>query len=101
MTSTNVSCPFEKSICRRNISANMDSGYYDSQLDLGINAHPNDRVKVRKTFTCAPIVTDGYFLGPVNTSEAQNPTAGSISDDSNQQFVLFYYGPNPAQGELS
>ena len=95
-----VPCPFaNQSMCLHNATVSFDTGYYDSDLDLGINARSSDRIQFRKTLTCAPIVVDGYKSDSLNTSEAKDPTAGSISSDSSQTFVLYDYGPNPAQAD--
>lgn len=97
----NSECPFASSMCKEGLAISFDSGYLDSHLDLGINAKPGDRIKFRKNLTCAPVPTEGFCSGLLDTSQAGDPTALSVSSNSNQRFVIYYYGPNPAQNVSS
>lgn len=59
-TETNVSCPFAQNACMTPAML-INSGYLDSDLDLGISGRPSDRLRLRKMVTCAPIPADeGY-----------------------------------------
>ncbi|KAF2204418.1 hypothetical protein GQ43DRAFT_469074 [Delitschia confertaspora ATCC 74209] len=54
-------CPFRDDICRltqRNLL--IDTGYLNSDLDLGMNAQPKDRFFYRRKTHCAPLTTEGY-----------------------------------------
>jgi hypothetical protein len=51
-------CPFAKGTCSTPVIS-IDSGLMDSDLHLGINAKPKDRVQMRKITTCAPIPVEG------------------------------------------
>lgn len=56
---TNAPCPFDAILCK-NSTGNlvMDTGYIESNKDLGINGGP--RFNLRQERQCAPLVTDGY-----------------------------------------
>lgn len=76
----NASCPFEESICRhKNGNIYLDSGYLNSQTDLGINGPVDFQFSLRIITQCAPVFTSNheeivqyskdkpyvrYFLGP-------------------------------------
>jgi hypothetical protein len=54
-------CPFQQKICRSTRSTlRLDSGYIDSNNDLGLNAPRNARVAVRYVMQCTPLETQGY-----------------------------------------
>lgn len=54
-------CPFQHQICRNPRSTlRLDSGYIDSNDDLGLNAPKNERFAYRYVLHCAPLVTDNY-----------------------------------------
>jgi hypothetical protein len=86
-------------------SHQMVSATLDSHDDLGINAHPKDRVQFQKTVTCAPVSTSNktgtttqipmifnetdtksyttYNFGEINrVSPYTYAYAGSAKDDS-------------------
>jgi len=65
----NASCPFGDGICK-NETGNLilDTGYLDSNSDLGINAPPKHRFQLRIVHQCAPIKTQG-FTTTFNDSE--------------------------------
>ncbi|XXH04288.1 hypothetical protein Hte_010702 [Hypoxylon texense] len=54
-------CPFNSGICRTD-DANLllDTGYINTVDHLGMNAHPEEAVRIRTTLHCAPLVTEGY-----------------------------------------
>ncbi|KAF2634384.1 hypothetical protein P280DRAFT_554619 [Massarina eburnea CBS 473.64] len=67
----NSTCPFSKEMCKSQ-SKNLfiDTGYIDSNKDLGINAAPSDRFHYRFVHHCAPLVTEGFTnITQTNTSE--------------------------------
>jgi hypothetical protein len=60
-TIKNDSCPFQDSICRSNNSnLSPDTGYINSNDDLGLNAPGDQRFEWRYVLKCAPLVTQGY-----------------------------------------
>ena len=56
------SCPFRDNACTRP-AYTMDSGIIDSDLHLGINAPPGDRIGFRKKMSCAPVDATKYSSG--------------------------------------
>lgn len=71
----------------------FDSGPIDSALDLGINAHPQDRVNIRKTVTCEPIRTANFTYTIKHNSQLELGLAFSgYNKDSPPQ--AFSYGRN-------
>jgi hypothetical protein len=59
-SSSNLELPFDGGECDikyNNGSHQMASEILDSHGDLGINAHPKDRVQFQKTVTCSPVST--------------------------------------------
>jgi hypothetical protein len=62
--SLSVPCPFDEKICN-GLGVAFDTGLIRSDLDLGINTRPEDRLSVRKVLTCAPLAgekyTDGWY----------------------------------------
>lgn len=54
-------CPFQNKICRNPQSTlRLDSGYIDSNDDLGLNSPKNERFTYRYVLHCAPLETDNY-----------------------------------------
>jgi hypothetical protein len=65
----NASCPFGDGICKSETgNLVLDTGYLDSNTDLGINAPQEERFQVRFVHQCAPIKTQGHMT-PFNDSE--------------------------------
>lgn len=57
----NASCPFDERICRNQDGNIMiDTGYLDSQAELGLNTPADLRFKFRKTLQCAPLKSENY-----------------------------------------
>ncbi|KAI7778233.1 hypothetical protein LA080_002498 [Diaporthe eres] len=54
-------CPFKESLCRSN-STNLalDTGFISTDAHLGLNAPPEERLFIRHTLHCAPLVTEGH-----------------------------------------
>jgi hypothetical protein len=67
----NATCPFDEKLCQSaSDNLKLDSGYLDSWEDLGMNAEP--RFKIRLKQHCAPLVTRGYtqtYVDPTDTSK--------------------------------
>lgn len=58
---TTAECPFQHQICRKPQSTlRLDSGYIDSNDDLGLNAPKNERFALRYVLHCAPLETTNY-----------------------------------------
>lgn len=62
--SYNSSCPFpDASICRsKDTNIRLDTGYIDSNNDLGLNAPEDQRFSWRYVLQCAPLITDGHTV---------------------------------------
>ena len=54
-------CIFEEPMCLENQTFTIDSGHIYSDLDLGINASPRDRLSLRVVKECAPLKREGYM----------------------------------------
>jgi hypothetical protein len=76
-------CPFQDNVCNT-AGVTYNSGLLDSDLDLGINAKPKDRIQFRRVVSCASIPAD-------------DPT---WSTDWNTTLTpkLFQYDPVPFPG---
>ncbi|KAE9375047.1 hypothetical protein N431DRAFT_455753 [Stipitochalara longipes BDJ] len=83
-TNTAASCPWNGDRCVLGSfgAFEMDSGWIDSHIDLGINAKPSDRVQVGMVNTCSVI-----HYGDLIKIIPDNTTTG-LSD-----FYQFYLGP--------
>lgn len=56
-----AACPFESEVCRRNSSnIYLDTGFIDSNNDLGLNAPSDQRFALRYVLHCAPLQTEGH-----------------------------------------
>ena len=82
----NASCPFDESLCLSE-GVEIDTGFIDSAIHLGINAKPGDRVLYRKSISCAVLndslhVTDYVGPDPNNTAYPY------------EKEIFFYYGPD-------
>ncbi|KAL9616477.1 MAG: hypothetical protein Q9160_008672 [Pyrenula sp. 1 TL-2023] len=57
----NASCPFQETICRhRDGNIRLDTGYLNSQADLGLNAPLDHQFDLRIATHCAPLKSDNY-----------------------------------------
>lgn len=57
----NASCPFQETICRHtNGNIRLDTGFLNSQADLGLNTPLNYQFNLRIATHCAPLRTDIY-----------------------------------------
>jgi hypothetical protein len=85
----NATCPFDDGLClwNNNSAFQLDTGFTDSNLQLGFNSRLSERIFYRKITTCAPIHTSGYSL-LVNKTE--NDTIPGYPGDP---IDLFFYGP--------
>lgn len=81
----NASCPFkQQQICRHTTgNIKIDSGYLDTQNDLGINAPIDLQFHFRMINHCAPIRTVGY--------------TGSVQYSTGKSYVRYFYGPTSVE----
>jgi hypothetical protein len=87
-TGNNTRCPFASDNICLVLAYQVDSGYMDSDHDLGINAAPSNRVQIRKLATCSPIHGKPFvtYANASDTDQAQYWPAGT-------QFVYLNLGP--------
>lgn len=90
---TDLDCPFADGICdSRGIS--ITSAFIDSHEDLGINARPEDRIRIRKSMTCAvldaenPKYNSGWIVQPPELRNASEP----LFNSSGVAFMLYRLG---------
>lgn len=57
---THAPCPFD-GLCRSDdANIRLDTGYIDSNDDLGMNAPEDERILFRAVLSCAPLLTEGF-----------------------------------------
>lgn len=86
----NATCPFPggKDICLSDSgNLQLDSGYIDSDHDLGINSPPETRFLYRSVAECAPLKTKGYTR---NTTFV--PNAGMSKQPLGRNVTQYFYG---------
>jgi hypothetical protein len=83
---SNTACPFDEDLClARDSSAaafTLQTDVLDSHKDFGINAPPDDRIKLQRTTTCAPL----------DVSRFSNITPGELRGEA---IAGVYFGPRP------
>ncbi|KAH0558778.1 hypothetical protein GP486_004582 [Trichoglossum hirsutum] len=82
-----ASCPFGKEMCVLGHGLTIDTGYLNSDLDLGVNAPENDRIWFRRVSSWTPLPTTNY------TGAGWVTLNGTIPGD---KFLLYYYGQSPS-----
>lgn len=60
-----------------------DTGYINSNSDLGINSPPEDQFLYRSVVECAPLKTEGY---------SENGTSLERNNTGPRQVMSYYYG---------
>jgi len=87
LVSQNATCPFP-GLCMFGDTAalEIDSGLINSDLTLGINAKPSNRVNYHRVTTCAPLNTTGYKI-LVNSTQGSGYPVGNLVED-------FDFGPD-------
>lgn len=61
ITDRNASCPFERSLCRRqDQNIKLDTGYLNINSELGVNFPAHLQSSIRYTLHCAPLATSDY-----------------------------------------
>lgn len=95
-TMRNASCPFASEMCKSQTNNLMlDSGFIDSNDDLGINAPPENRFQMRFVHHCAPIVTEGFsnVTGKANTSAIYRQYwYGNVSETVSEPDTMCFLG---------
>jgi hypothetical protein len=90
-----MACPFMNESCLTR-SIQMDSGYLDSNDDLGINAPNKDRIQFRRITTCAVLAAEEKYSSSWTPGDnvprfypfpTDPTTAGAGS-----QYKIFYLG---------
>jgi hypothetical protein len=84
-------CPFSPQICELGGALEIDSGFLDSDLDLGINARPKDRVWYR-------MVTTWTLLNGTNFESSWTDLPGSLPGD---KMRLYFLGPATSDGQVT
>jgi hypothetical protein len=80
----NIGCPFpgQEKICRGNSKyLRLDTGYINSNFDLGINTPSSSRFLYRSLIECAPLNTEGY---------SEQVSLDLVSH--NASVIRYYYG---------
>lgn len=82
-TDRNTTCPFpDKNICLSDFgNLRLDSGYIDSDHQLGINSSPEMRFLIRSVIDCAPLRTRGY---------TKNTTL--VNQEAEATITEYFYG---------
>lgn len=95
-----ATCPFPggKDICLSNSdNLRLDSGYIDSDRDLGINSPPHTNFLYRSVAECVPLKTDGYSennssLGRMVNNTYAPPNIGSTGHSMSREIIQYFYG---------
>lgn len=93
----NASCPFDDSVCLHKFgNLRLDTGHIDIHEHLGVNAPPEDRFSIRRTYDCAPLKLEGFTASEIHsiTSDGQEPMSSS-------PFFALHYGPHSTLIEKS
>lgn len=80
-----IGCPFpgNDKICRSNsTNIRLDSGYINSNFDLGINSPPEDQFLYRTVVECAPLHHEGY---------SENTTTYLGENSASPRYLMRYY----------
>ncbi|PMD41895.1 hypothetical protein L207DRAFT_458517 [Hyaloscypha variabilis F] len=89
-TDTNPPCPFASEMCYSSdavagiVAYELDTGKLDSNIHLGINARPKDRITYQRITTCAPINTTGF----TTIEQLNNPDGTNNSDTLIERVYL-------------
>lgn len=89
----NTTCPFPggNDICLSSSSnLRLDTGYIDSDSDLGMNSPPGAKFLYRSVVDCAPLKTEGYTRN--TTYEQVSPYEGYAEQKLNRTVMQYLYG---------
>ena len=92
----NIGCPFpgKDKICRSNsTNLRLDSGYINSNFDLGINSPPEDQFLYRTVVECAPLNHEGYSKN-ITIHLGENGT-------SPRHLMRYYYGGSTKDSQMT
>ena len=96
----NSICPFPggEDICLTNFNnLHLDSGYIDSDRDLGINSSPGMSFLYRSVADCAPLKTKGYSKITTNV-----PSVKTFMEQHIEQKVMqYFYGKTRANSNFT
>jgi hypothetical protein len=77
-------CPFAPEACD-GPAISIDTGFIDSDYDLGINTQKSDRISLKKVTTCAPLLGEryeSYTTDPIDNSTIKGYSFGPSTDPS-------------------
>jgi len=88
-TRTNQPCPFPSDVCAAGTHV-LDSGHINSDLDLGLSSHPEDRISIRRVSSAVPLRIEKYVTDWMKPSEEllANPDL-----TANETYKFYYLGP--------
>lgn len=79
-------CPFKESLCRnKSTNTALDTGYINTDIHLGLNAPPEERMFVRHLLHCAPLLTEGHSSVHGNSTRYDY---GSYAGDTNFTYEV-------------
>jgi len=82
-------CPFSNtSVCAAPRAIQVDTGFIDSDGDLGINAPTDSHIRFRKLLTCVPTLVEEQF----SSNWTNTPPPGL--DVAGDAFKYYYLGPS-------
>ena len=93
----NISCPFEDPSTCVNQENNFraDTGYIDSNKDLGVNAPPKNSIFYRKTTTCAVVNSTNWLSGYSDPLTGKtNFVKGPADVLPGAKSIYYYFGPS-------
>jgi hypothetical protein len=91
---TTDSCPFEDRVCET-AAMTLDTGFLDSNDDLGINAPPHNRIQFRKVLSCAPLPAERDYSTPWTTNSTP-PVFPWEANSAGSDVLWKYYNLGPA-----
>lgn len=93
-----IDCPFSPGICESK-GITLTSGYIDSHEDLGINAAPEDRIRFRKSLSCAVLKAESNYSSEwlIQPAELQN-ISSPLYQSPGVAFKLYFLGSQIIQG---
>lgn len=104
-----MDCPFGDEIClqQTNGAFQVDTGYINSDKDLGINSRKEHSVNYRRVTTCAPLKTEEPYSYTDTVTNPDSPTLDFFygeaisSNGSESEFYTFQYPWNAGTSNTS
>ncbi|OAP61564.1 hypothetical protein AYL99_03767 [Fonsecaea erecta] len=85
-------CPFQPQLCHnKSDSIVFDTGIINSHDDLGINAHPEDRLTYQRITTCAVLNSTGYMSGWDGSNDSTDEPAYAYFGSSAEGNYTYSY----------